>query len=105
MDNVILTQIPVNELLDKVREVIREEICANVENNNNTHTGAKPITQKELCKFLGITEPTVLRWRKKNKIPFFHIGTAIRFNLSDVLKSLKNEESNDRTRNYKRDKQ
>ena len=48
----------------------------------------KPITTKELCAFLGITEPTVIRWRKKKKIPFFRIGSAIRFNLKDVLISL-----------------
>lgn len=48
----------------------------------------KPINTKELCAFLGITEPTVIRWRKKKKIPFFQIGSAVRFNLSEVLKSL-----------------
>ena len=48
----------------------------------------KPINTKELCAFLGITVPTVIRWRKKKKIPFFQIGSAVRFNLKDVLKSL-----------------
>jgi excisionase family DNA binding protein len=48
----------------------------------------KPITTKELCAFLAITEPTVIRWKKKGKIPYFRIGSAIRFNLKDVLKAL-----------------
>ena len=48
----------------------------------------KPITMLQLCEHLGVTEPTILRWRKKGKIPFFKIGTAIRFNLTEVLKAL-----------------
>lgn len=48
----------------------------------------RPITTKELCEYLGVTEPTVLRWRNKGKIPFFTIGSAVRFNLAEVLKAL-----------------
>lgn len=48
----------------------------------------RPITTKELCAHLGVTEPTIIRWKKKGKIPYFRIGSAIRFNLKEVLKSL-----------------
>lgn len=46
------------------------------------------INTKELCKILNVTEPTIIRWRRKGKIPFMQIGSAVRFNLNDVLKSL-----------------
>jgi excisionase family DNA binding protein len=46
------------------------------------------VTTKQLCKYLDITQPTVIRYRKKGRIPFFYIGSAVRFNLHDVIKSL-----------------
>ena len=46
------------------------------------------IDTKELCIRLNITEPTVIRWRKKGKIPFLQIGSAIRFNYYNVLGAL-----------------
>jgi excisionase family DNA binding protein len=57
-------------------------------NPGSVNTPEKPITTKELCEYLNITEPTVIRWKKKGKIPYFRIGSAIRYNLKDVLKSL-----------------
>lgn len=48
----------------------------------------RPITTKQLCEHLGITEPTVIRWKKKGKIPYMRIGASVRFNLKDVLKAL-----------------
>ena len=42
----------------------------------------------ELCKRLGITEPTVIRWEKKGKIPSFHIGSSVRYNWHEVINSL-----------------
>jgi excisionase family DNA binding protein len=48
----------------------------------------RPVTTKQLCEYLDVTEPTILRWRKKGKIPFFTIGNAVRFHLSEVLTAL-----------------
>ena len=48
------------------------------------------IDTKELCKRLNITEPTVIRWRKKGVVPFLNIGSSIRFNYEDVIQSLSN---------------
>lgn len=43
---------------------------------------------KELCARLDITEPTVIRWRKKGKIPFLLIGSSVRYNYRAVIKAL-----------------
>jgi excisionase family DNA binding protein len=47
-----------------------------------------PVNTKQLCEFLGVTEPTIIRWRKKGKIPFLQIGSSIRFNLPAVIAAL-----------------
>ncbi|WP_158991676.1 helix-turn-helix domain-containing protein [Mucilaginibacter sp. L196] len=51
----------------------------------------QPITVKELCQFLGITEPTIIRWRKKGKIPFMQIGSRILFQKSKVIAALESK--------------
>ena len=49
---------------------------------------AEIINTEELCKKLRITEPTVIRYRKRNKIPFLQLGASIRYNWPEVLKAL-----------------
>jgi hypothetical protein len=46
------------------------------------------IDTKTLCKRLGITEQTALRQRKRKAIPFFEIGTAVRYDWNAVVKVL-----------------
>ncbi|HEV8505442.1 MAG TPA: excisionase family DNA-binding protein [Chitinophagaceae bacterium] len=49
----------------------------------------KPITSRELCEYLGISEPTLIRMKKKGQVPFFSPGgTAVRYYLSAVMKAL-----------------
>jgi len=88
MDNLILSQIPVEDLLSLVKQAVREEIAATGANPADSGTNDKPVTQSELCEFLGVTEPTILHLRKKGKIPFFLVGTAVRFLLPQVLSAL-----------------
>lgn len=88
MDNLILSQIPVEDLLALIKQAVREELALGFPQPSVLPSNDKPITQAELCKFLGVTEPTILRWRKKGKIPFFRIGSAVRFNLHEVIKAL-----------------
>ena len=49
---------------------------------------SKPLTQKELSYYLGLSDQTVTRWRNKGRIPFIKIGPSIRYNLDEVLKAI-----------------
>lgn len=60
-------------------------------NPESPQAAEKPITVKELCNFLRVTEATVLRWRKKGKIPFMQLGSRVLFNKSAVIKALENK--------------
>jgi excisionase family DNA binding protein len=74
---------------DDLRRIIREE-------NNALSTNVIPLketperlsTQKEICTFLGITEPTLIAWRKKGKVPFKRLGSSVRYNINDVTEAL-----------------
>jgi len=82
MQNLVL--IPADEL----RQIIRDEMASNMPVSQPQAPLERPKTQKELCAFLGLSEPTVIAWRDKGKIPYMQIGSAIRYDLNAVLKAL-----------------
>lgn len=47
-----------------------------------------PIDSRELMKRLGISEPTLIRMRKRKEIPFLTVCGHYRYVWNDVLKSL-----------------
>ena len=49
---------------------------------------ANLINSKELSQKLGISAPTLFRWRKKGKIPYLRVGESIKYNLADVIKAI-----------------
>lgn len=76
------------------RNIIREELSRFIPPAQTIAVKKdRPITTKELCEHLGVTEPTVRRWKKKGAIPYFTIGSAVRFHLSDVIASLEKKKS------------
>lgn len=86
MGNITL-EFPIEEIVERFREVVKQELLSL--NPNLESTNEPPINTKQLCEFLDITEPTCSRWRKKGKIPFFTIGSAIRYDKKEVIESLR----------------
>ena len=46
------------------------------------------IDSKELILKLGISAPTLFRWRQKGKIPFIRVGKSIKYIWIEVIKAL-----------------
>ncbi len=46
------------------------------------------ITTKELMARLKLSEPSIIRYRKKGKIPFIQIGNSIRYDWEKVVHAL-----------------
>ena len=94
MANNPLSQIPISyhipkgELIDLLKQAIEEVLNNRETPKQETKDTEQPITQKELCTFLNVTEQTIIRYKKNKKIPFYQIGSSVRFNLSAVLKAL-----------------
>ena len=86
--NQVIMQNLVEQFKEEFRQMIREELAANIPISEPPKELIKPVSQKELCTFLGLTEPTVIRWRQKGKLPFMQIGSAIRYDLNAVLLAL-----------------
>lgn len=86
MDNIVLIPVPLNELLAAFQQLIDNSIAK--ANLNSPQATIEPLTQKQLAKYLGVTEQTIIRYRAKKRIPFYFVGSSPRFNLNEVLKSL-----------------
>jgi excisionase family DNA binding protein len=78
------------ELRQELRLIVREEMLLI---QAETKTEAIPemvfCNQQKACEILQITEPTIIRWRNKGKIPFIQIGSSIRYDMNEVVKTLK----------------
>ena len=78
-----------------------EEISAQIEEIKNLLSNStsivhapleQPVTTNELCEFLRISEPTLIRLKKKRKIPFIEIGGSVRYDKAAVVKALEKKE-------------
>lgn len=76
---------PFEEIIERLRR-IEEQIALSA--SASPDVAADIIDREELCKRLGITEPTAIRWGKRGKIPVLRIGSAVRYNWVNVLKAL-----------------
>lgn len=48
-------------------------------------------SQREAARFLRVSLPTIIAWKKARKIPFYQHGRKILFKKSEVLEAMKNE--------------
>lgn len=73
--------------------IIAKAIADNMAMQPGSTTGKEEteiINTDVLCKRLDVSEPTIIRLRKAKKIPFFTVGTAVRYNYNEVIKALEN---------------
>ena len=84
MENVFLTSLTTPE----IRQMFREELENFSPQTPNLHPKPEILTGEELCKKLGVTIQTLIRWRHKGKIPFMRIGSSIRYDFIKVLEAI-----------------
>jgi excisionase family DNA binding protein len=86
MNDIVLVPISMDNFLIALRSVIKEEISS-LSLSENVHDN-KPVNGAEICKFLNITETTLIRWRSKGKIPFMQFGRNYRYDKNAVSKAI-----------------
>lgn len=85
MDNVILSQIPIDQLIEQIRSVVRQEMKGEAIPGRVTR---EIITGDELCKRLGLSIGSLIRYRKKRRIPWLEVGSSIRYDFEKVCQAL-----------------
>ena len=76
-----------------LRQLIRDELVNIPQHVHSPTASEKPLSTKELCMFLNISEPTVIKWRAKRKIPFLKIGSAYRYDKAAVIHALSEQKN------------
>ena len=81
---------PFEELSAQLTEI--KNLLTNPATSNFPQVLEQPVTAEELCKFLRISEPSLVRLKKKRKIPFIEVGGSIRYDKAAVVKALEKKE-------------
>jgi hypothetical protein len=77
---------PFDIVLDRIREIVREEIRAAINENGQSPALLKP---KDLAKKLEMPVSWVYEQSRQGNIPTHRLGRYIRFDLEEVLRSQK----------------
>lgn len=95
-DNLQLYLATENQLKSLVLQCVREAMEETTAQSRFEQAGANPeiIDTKELLLRLGLSEPTVIRYRQKGVIPFLQVGSAIRYDYQKVLDALEKKKGN-----------
>lgn len=87
MDNIVLSPVPLDKLLQSFREIVRQEIAA----EQSTHKEEKLISPAETCKLFNppISKVTLTAWTKLGYLQDHRIGGRIFYKQSEIIESAK----------------
>jgi excisionase family DNA binding protein len=52
--------------------------------DHRVHNGQDYLTDKDMAKIFKVNARTIARWRQERRIPYFKIGSVVRYRLADV---------------------
>lgn len=88
MDNFFLLIKDKKEFFDLLNEwETSKKHLKQVENNESNEIY---LSQREAAKFLRVSLPTLIGWKKGRKIPFYQHGRKVLFKKSEVLEAMRN---------------
>jgi excisionase family DNA binding protein len=90
MENVFLTSLTTPEVRQLFREELETYFGNHDPNNSISAKDEQPVTQQEICRFLNISLPTLIRWKKKRVIPYLEVGSRQLFLKSKVILAIEN---------------
>ena len=67
---------------EDVIKIVKQETAHLKENIDE-----KILTEKQACKFLQVTKPTLLKMRKEGRVKYFKVGNEMRYKQSDLSKT------------------
>jgi excisionase family DNA binding protein len=90
MEKTVFISMPINELQTLIIDSVN--VCL----KNSPQNGVLIHSQKsknildtdQLMVKLGVTRPTLSKWRKDGRIPFIQVGAVVRYDLDAVLEAL-----------------
>lgn len=92
MQKQILTTLDTDDIKSIVIEAIKE---ANEQTRlpNESPEDEVYFDQKQAANFLRISLPTIIKWKKQGKLPYYQEGRKVLFKKSELLKVLRKNEN------------
>jgi len=87
MENVVLSPIPLPDLVGEITRAVRSELDARA-----THTAAPAeelLSRQQTAELLGVTLPTLASYTRRGLVQGYRIGARVRFKKNEVLDGLK----------------
>lgn len=91
----ILFSIPFHQFKDEIAKIIKNQLESGSLESTVSRTQTILDTE-QLMEKLGVTRPTLSKWRKENRIPYIQIGSVVRYDLDKVLEALENKKRRSR---------
>jgi excisionase family DNA binding protein len=89
MEKSITIHLNPEELKTLITEAVQEATIKLSGNNFHYEQKEDYLDQREAAKFLRISFPTIIRWKKEKKIPYYQEGRKVLFKKSELLRVLK----------------
>ena len=86
MEKTVLISLPIEDLQAIIIDCINT--CLKYNTQSPLIHNEQPVSTRDLCAFLDITEPTLIRWRNKGKIPFLQVGSRKLYQKSAVVAAI-----------------
>ena len=93
MSNPILYGFTKQDLERTVELVINRVRKTELINESTNSPEEDRLTQKEAAELLGITVQSLIKWKKKELIPFYQIGRSIFYSKKELLEQAKKNPS------------
>lgn len=72
--------------VDKLRELIREAVRSEIKGAevSETNFNKKLVTRQKAKEVLKVSDPTIIRWEKENRIKSYRVGGKIFYDLDEI---------------------
>ena len=88
MEQILLTSITLDELLDKITERINIALSIKASEKKDTPTQEELLTIADLERLFNVSKVTIHKWKKKGLIPFYKMNRKVYFKRSEVIDSM-----------------
>lgn len=88
MEQILLTSITLDELLDKITERINIALSIKASEKMDTPTPEELLTIKDLERLFNVSKVTIHKWKKRGLLPFYKMNRKVYFKRSEVIESM-----------------
>ncbi|HEY9116084.1 MAG TPA: helix-turn-helix domain-containing protein [Bacteroidales bacterium] len=93
MEKSITIHLNPEELKTLITDAVQKATKQLSGNNSKNDIAEDYLDQREAAKFLRISFPTIIRWKKEKKIPYYQEGRKVLFKKSELLQVLSKNQS------------